>query len=212
MSPVSRSAHAVISPRVCAAALLALFIAPSSASAQLSTTRGWSFGAHLQGTSLTVEQGEANAGSGLGLRVGYGFNRIVTGFLHVDGGRIEVPGDEAIVGEWNLAHAELGARFHFANSLRRWVPYLETSIGARAVTVDDPQVDGQSVDRLSFNGNAFTLGAGLSTFVNPSLAIDVSLKFTGGRFTEVNVGEITARTLDVDASSTRFGIGVIWWP
>lgn len=212
MSPVSRSAHAAITPLACAAALLALFIAPSSASAQLSTTRGWSFGAHLQGTSLTVEQGEANSGSGLGLRVGYGFNRIVTGFLHVDGGRIEVPGDEAIVGEWNLAHAELGARFHFANSLRRWVPYLETSIGARAVTVDDPQVDGQSVDRLSFNGNAFTLGAGLSTFVKPSLAIDVSLKFTGGRFTEVNVGDITARTLDVDASSTRFGIGVIWWP
>lgn len=194
------------------AALLALIVMPATASAQLSTTRGWSFGAHLQGTSLTVEQGEANAGSGLGLRAGYGFNRIVTGFVHVDGGRIEVPGDEAIVGDWNLAHAELGARFHFANSLRRWVPYVETSVGARAVTVDNPQVDGQPVDRLSFNGGAFTLGAGLSTFVSKTLAIDVSLKFTGGRFTEVNVGDFTARTLDVDASSTRFGIGVIWWP
>ncbi len=212
MSPVSCPARVSVTSLGRVVALLALLVTPATVSAQLSTTRGWSFGAHLQGTSLTVEQGDANSGSGLGVRVGYGFNRLVTGFLHVDGGRIEVPGDEEIVGEWNLAHAELGARFHFANSLRRWVPYVETSIGARAVTVDNPQVDGQSVDRLSFNGNAFTLGAGLSTFVKPSLAIDVSLKFTGGRFTEVNVGDITARTLDVDASSTRFGIGVIWWP
>lgn len=192
------------------APLLALMVMPATASAQLSTTRGWSFGAHLQGTSLTVEQGDANAGSGLGVRAGYGFNRIVTGFVHVDGGRIDVP--DEIVGAWNLAHAEVGARFHFANSLRRWVPYVETSVGARAVTVDDAQVDGQPVDRLSFNGSAFTLGAGLSTFVSKTLAIDVSLKFTGGRFTEVDVGDFTARTLDVDASSTRFGIGVIWWP
>jgi opacity protein-like surface antigen len=194
------------------AALLALALMPASVSAQLSTTRGWSFGTHLQGTSLTVEEGAANSGSGLGIRVGYGFNRIVTGFLHADGARIEVPGGEQIVGEWNLAHAELGARFHFANSLRRWVPYLETSIGARAVSVDNPRVDGQSVETLRFNGNAFTVGGGVSTFVRKTLAVDVSLNFTGGRFTEVEVGDITARTLDVDASSARFGLGVIWWP
>jgi hypothetical protein len=102
-------------------ALLALLLVPTTATAQLSTTRGWSFGTHLQSISLTVEQGTANTGSGLGVRAGYGFNRIVTGFVHADGGRIDVPAGGDITGQWNLAHAEIGARFHLANSLRRWV-------------------------------------------------------------------------------------------
>lgn len=189
-----------------------LLVAPVSLSAQLSTTRGWSFGAHLQGTSLTVEGGDANSGGGLALRAGYGFNRIVTAFVHVDGSQIDVPQGENLIGQWNLAHAELGARFHFANSLRRWVPYLEASAGARVVTVDDAVVDGDETGDLSFNGGAVTFGAGVSTFFKPSLAFDVSLKWTGGTFTEVEVGNVSLRNLDIDASSFRFGIGLVWWP
>ncbi|MEQ1694120.1 MAG: hypothetical protein ABMA00_22725, partial [Gemmatimonas sp.] len=112
--------------------LVALVLVPA-ASAQRSTTRGWSLGVVAQGTSLEIEGGDASSGGALGFRVGYGFNRIVTGFVHVDGGAIEVADGEPLSGDWSLGHAELGARFHFANSLRRVVPWLETSIGARVV-------------------------------------------------------------------------------
>ncbi len=198
-------------------ALVALVLAssallPGKAAAQLSTTRGLSLGAYLQGTSLTIEGGDVNSGGGLGLRAGYGFNRIVTGFLHIDGAKIDVPDGSDLIGEWGLAHGEIGARFHFANSLRRWVPYLETSVGARAVTVKNASVEGEDANSVSFNGGAFTVGGGLNTFFNKSLSLDVSLRWTGGKFSEIDLGSVAVRNLDIDAASFRFGVGLVWWP
>ena len=190
----------------------ALLATPSRSAAQRSTTRGWSLGAHLLGTSLTPEGGSASSGGGLGVRAGYGFNRIFTGFVEIDGSKIDISESGTIVGSWNLAHAEVGARFHFANSLRRWVPYVETSVGARAVTVRDAEFAGQSTGNVTFNGGAFTIGTGLSTYFKPSLAFDVSLKWTGGKFTEIDLGDTALQNIDIDANSFRFGLGLIWWP
>ncbi len=195
-----------------ALAFCTVLLTPAVASAQLSTTRGWSLGAHLMGTSLTVEEGDANTGGGLGLRAGYGFNRIVTVFLQVDGSQIDIPVGENIAGQWALAHADVGARFHFANSLRRWVPYLDASIGARSVSVEDAELEGEAAGKVSFNGSAFTVGTGVSIFFKPSLALDVSLKFSNGTFNEVDVGSVSVQDLDIDASSVRFGVGLMWWP
>jgi len=208
-SPIPRPLHVLTLVSALAGALAA---SASPALSQLSTTRGWSFGAHVQGTSLTPEGGTNSSGGGLGIRAGYGFNRIVTGFVHVDGSQIDITEGGSIVGSWNLAHAELGARFHFANSLRRWVPYLETSVGARAVEVRDAEFAGESAGNVTFNGGAFTVGTGLSTYFKPSLAFDVSLKWTGGKFTEIDLGDIVQRNIDIDAASFRFGLGLIWWP
>lgn len=189
----------------------ALVLGPDTSAAQLSTTRGWSLGVHAIGTSLTVEGSEARNGGGMSAHVGYGFNRIVTGFLHVDGSQIEIDASQ-VNGTWGLAHAEVGARFHFANSLRRWVPYLEGSAGARSVGVQDATVSGQRAGKVSFNGPAVTFGAGLSTFFRRSLAFDLSMKWTGGQFTEVDVGGFALQNLEIDAASYRFGIGLVWWP
>lgn len=190
----------------------ALFAAPSQSAAQRSTTRGWSLGAHLLATSLTPEGGSASSGGGLGVRAGYGFNRIFTGFVEIDGSKIDISESGTIVGSWELAHAEVGARFHFANSLRRWVPYVETSVGARAVTVRDAEFAGRSTGNVTFNGGAFTVGTGLSAYLKPTLAFDASLKWTGGKFTEIDLGDTALQNLDIDANSFRFGLGFIWWP
>lgn len=196
------------------AALLpgALFLLPARGAAQRSTTRGWSLGAHLLGTSLTPEGGSTSSGGGLGVRAGYGFNRIFTGFVEIDGSRIDITESGTIIGSWELAHAEVGARFHFANSLRRWVPYVETSVGGRAVTVRDAEFAGQDRGNVTFNGGAFTVGTGLSAYLKPSLALDVSLKWTGGKFTEIDLGDTAIQNLDIKADSFRFGVGMIWWP
>lgn len=193
-------------------AVALLLLAPAVLSAQQSTTRGFSVGAHLQGSGLAVEQDDASTGGGLGVRVGYGFNRIITGFIQVDGSVIDIEAGGAVVGQWALAHADIGARFHFANSLRRWVPYLEASVGARTVGIDDAQLDGELFERVTFSGGAFTFGGGISTYLKPSLALDVSLKLTSGQFTEFDVGNAAIRNLDIDARSTRFGVGLVWWP
>ncbi len=207
MSPLPR----FIAPAVRRLGAL-LLLAPAAASAQASTTRGLSLGAHLMGTSLTVENGDAVGGGGFGLRLGYGFNRIVTGFVHVDGSRIDLESGSTIVGQWDLAHAEVGARFHFANSLRRWVPYLEASAGGRSVSVSDASVNGEAAGKISFSGGAVTFGGGLSTYLTRKVALDLSLKFTGGEFTKVDVGNLSVNSLDIDAASFRFGVGFVWWP
>lgn len=202
--------------RVARAAILLQSIAAltftATANAQRSTTRGVSLGAALQGTSLEVEGGDASSGGGLGLRVGYGFNRIVTGFVSIDGGEIDVNDKAALSGDWSLGHGEIGARFHFANSLRRVVPWLETSIGVRVVSVEHARANGTDAGKVTFNGGAFTLGGGLSTYLKPGLALDVGLRFTNGKFTEIDLGNVAVRNLDIDAKSVRFGVGLVWWP
>jgi hypothetical protein len=185
---------------------------PASALAQGSTTRGLSLGAQLMGTSLEVENGDRSAGGGFGLRVGYGFNRIVTAFVHIDGSSVEVEEGQSVGGEWDLGHAELGARFHFANSLRRWVPYLEASIGSRSVRVDDAEVNGQPAGDVTFSGAAVTFGGGVAVHFTRKLALDVSLRLTGGEFNKVDVGSVSVNDLDIDAASARFGLGLTWWP
>lgn len=111
-----------------------------------------------------------------------------------------------------MGHAEIGARFHFANSLRRWVPWVELAAGSRAVGVDAAEVDGQSAGDVTFNGGAFSVGGGLSTFFTRKLALDVSMKWTAGEFTEIDLGNLAVRNLDIDAASFRFGVGLVWWP
>jgi hypothetical protein len=186
-------------------------LAASPAAAQRSTTRGFTVGAHLQGAALSVEDDDAAGGGGLGARVGYGFNRRFTGYFELDGIVFDVENPE-LEGEWTMAHFDLGVRYNFANSLRRWVPFLEGAIGARAVSVEDATSDGEDVGTVTFSGGALSLGGGLSFFVREKFAIEGLVKLTGGSFEQIDVGDISVRNLDVEASSVRFKLGVAWWP
>ena len=184
------------------AALLAFAASMAAwpAVAQRSTTRGFTVGAHLQGASLTVEEGDPDGGGGLGARVGYGFNRRFTGYFETDAIVFDVANPD-FGGYWSMVHVDVGVRFNFANSLRRLVPFLEGAIGARAVNVDDANVDGDSVGELNFSGGAFSLGGGVSFFATEKLAIETIMKFSGGTFEQVDVGNLSVNNLDIDASS-----------
>jgi hypothetical protein len=103
-------------------------------------------------------------------------------------------------------------RYNFANSLRRWVPFLDAAIGARAVSVSDATSDGDDVGTVTFSGGALSLGGGISFFASQTFAIETLVKFTGGSFEEVEVGNVSVRNLEIEASSFRFKLGVSWWP
>jgi opacity protein-like surface antigen len=181
-------------------------------SAQNSTTRGLNLGVHVHAASLSVEGADAQEGGGLGIRIGYGLNRIITLYLELDGASVEVENAENLRGTWALGHVDFGARFHFANSLRRWVPYLEAAIGARAVSVSDPFVGNEEIDDVTFSGGAFSVGGGLDVYFTQTLALDLGLKFSTGEFNQIDVGAVSIRNLDIDANSTRFKVGIVWWP
>lgn len=179
---------------------------------QASTTRGFHLGFHLQGASLSVEGDDTpDEGGGAGIRVGYGINRIVTLFADLDGAVITVEDADNLSGEWGMAHVDFGGRFHFANSLRRWVPFLEAAVGFRSVGVDDALVNNETVESVSFNGGSFSIGGGLAVYFTETLALDVAARFTAGEFTEIEVGALSLRNLDIDANSGRFNLGLVWW-
>jgi Outer membrane protein beta-barrel domain len=187
---------------------------PSPADAQASTTRGWNLGFQLQGSSLTVEGEELETGGGAGLGVGYGFNRSWTLFLDLDGAvvrGVSVPDVPDVSGDWTMGHADLGIRYYFASSLRRWIPWVEAALGGRAVAIEDVMVDGEEVD-VALRGSTLSLGAGIGFYLTETLSLDFGARFTGGRFTERDVGDTTIRDVDLEAQSARWGFGLTWWP
>jgi len=183
----------------------------SNLRAQESTTRGFVVGAHLGGASLRPEDGDRSNGGGGGLFFGYGFNRSFQLMLQLDGMEFDVE-DTDVDGTWTMGHADLGLRYHFANSLRSWVPYLQAAISGRVAGVEDATVLGQPESDVEFLGSALTFGGGLLVYFNETLALDVQILWSGGRFTDVKVDNVTVSGLEIDATSTRFNIGVDWWP
>jgi hypothetical protein len=185
--------------------------AASPLAGQKSTTRGLNLGFHLQAASLSVQDGNSDGGAGAGFRIGYGLNRIITLYFELDGISVESEGSNEFRGTWSLAHTDLGARFHFASTLRSWVPYL-VAVGGRAATVSDATSNGAEVGDINFLGGSFSLGGGIYLYFTETFGLDVGLKLTGGEFDEVDLGPVIVDDLDIDASSSRFKVGIVWWP
>lgn len=194
------------------AALAALGAAPSLARAQESTTRGFVLGLHASGASLAVESEDRNTAGGAGLFFGYGVNRHFTIFLQLDGAEFDNQSTGDIEGKWAMGHADLGVRFNFANSLRSYVPFVLGAFGARAVGVQDPVVDGTQQNDVSFTGSSFTLGGGIDFYFTETFALDLALMWTSGQFDTIHVNNASVSGFDFDAKSTRFNVGIRWWP
>lgn len=190
--------------------LLACALFPGVGSGQVSTTRGLSLGFHLSTTTLSLEGGGPGRGTGAGFRGGYGLNRSVTVFAELDGASIHATDPNGRVsGSWALGQGDLGVRFHFANSLHRVVPWVEAALSGRVASVGGAAENG---DGVNLSGSAYTLGGGLSVYLERRMALDVGLSVASGGFTELGVGSITLHNLEIGAKSTRFSVGLVWWP
>lgn len=200
------------------AAALGLLVTTGSALAQQSTTRGFTLGIHASGASISIQDRDRDNAGGGGVRIGYGVNRRFTLFAQADGAEFDdaqfdaPPGTGNIEGPWTMAHIDLGARFHFANSLRRWVPYVQAALGYRAVSVSDPIVDGTARNEVTLSGAGVTLGGGIDFYFSRTLALDVQLLWTGGEFTTLKIDNVSVSGFDIDADSSRFNVGIAWWP
>ena len=194
-------------------AVLAALAGAPGLRAQESTTRGLNLGIHLQGSSLEPADGDRSNAGGGGILVGYGFNRTLELFLQLDGAEFEVR-DTDVDGDWRLGHGDIGLRFHFSNSLRRWVPYLQGGVSLRVASVDDAEIDQQTVTgRAGIFGGALMLGGGMMVFFSQTLAADFQLAWTGGEFTEAKIGDVTLELPEpYEARTSRLNIGISWWP
>jgi len=190
----------------------AFALQPVASAAQESTTRGFAIGLHLSGASLSIEDEERDEAGGGGLTVGYGLNRNITLFLQLDGAQFDEQSTGTVTGDWTMGHADIGVRYNFANSLRRWVPYLQGAFGYRAVAVTDPVVDNVQREEVEISGSGLTLGGGIGVHLTETFALDAQLLWTGGEFNTLRVDNTSQSGFDVDATSARFNLGILWWP
>lgn len=195
-------------------AALAFFLVVDQAAAQESTTRGFTFGLHVTGASLEVEgaNNDRESAGGGGIRVGYGLNRNFTLFVRADGAKFDDLTTDNVEGQWTMGHFDIGARYNFANSLRRWIPFVEAALGYRAVSVDNPVVDNIPRNELSITGAGLTLGGGVDYYFSETWALDLQLLWTGGEFTTLRIDNVSTSGLAFDATSSRVTLGVAWWP
>lgn len=195
--------------RLSCATLLASLLAWAPAEAQQSTTRGFTLGLDLGASAISFEGNDADSGGNVGLRIGYGVNRIVTLYAAFQGANLDSENFTQFQ-EVTVAHVDLGVRLHIANSRRRWVPYGDVALTPRVVSAD--VLDNNEVRTIDFSGGALTLGGGLAVYLAESWALDLNLKWSGGEFTEVDLGSVTLENLDIDSTSGRITMGVTWWP
>lgn len=184
--------------------LLASPGAAQSESPTRSTTTGLSIGVHASGASLFLVEDESRTqGGGLGLNVGFGFNPGFALHLSTSGAVLDPAGGD----NWLLGHADLEARFNFADASRSWVPHLAVGVGFRTANFE---VDNDADPVGEWHGNpGFTMGGGISYFLSPSVSMDAFLRYSFGNLRRLTCPK-SGETSSTCATSTRLNLGASW--
>lgn len=196
-----------------AAGMLAL-IAPI-ASAQKSNTQGFMANVHLLGAGLTRPEGEgekndAESGSGIGARLGWGFSPNFTIFVGVDAAEMKFKSDTAGPDKhYGLVHFDLGATYYFANPNRKLIPYIEVAASGRSIVIES---DVTGVGDYLQNGGAYTFGAGINYYFARPVALSAGLTLSVGRFENAEFGGGEVPGTEGDAVSSRLKVGLAFFP
>ena len=150
------------------------------------------------------------SGPGVAALLGWGVTKNFALILDASGARIS-----SLAGDYDLAHVDVGGRWHFVNR-SAFVPFVEVGYAGRAAMKQDAILsDGQGntyTGDLSIMGGGVSLGGGLEYFVTSGIALGGAFKWTSGQFTQVRFDNVTVDGLDVDATSARFNMGFTWYP
>jgi opacity protein-like surface antigen len=190
-----------------ASVLLSAFLAATASAQRAADVKGFHFGGALSATSIEMDEtsftdDERESGLGLNLNAGYNFNRNFGLIVALTGASIDDEG----TGDFRVGHADLGGRVSFPGR-SAFVPYLELALTAMSA---DFEVQGQDVE---LEGGGLTLGAGLNYFFSPRVAFDASLRFTGGKFTKIQINDRDAGDVDeLDVNTSRLNLGIAFYP
>jgi opacity protein-like surface antigen len=193
--------------------VIGLTVATSAEAQESSRTEKLMLSFGLGGASIDSDEleSERETGGGFSAQLGWGFTRRFT--LLADASGAVLGGDDE---EFVLVHFDLLGRFHLGSTRGKWIPYLEGGLSARVAAVDDLIIDDgsgnpQQVD-LEISGGGLTLGGGILYHLSPAWALGASLRITSGEFSTVKFNNVSIEGFEVDATSTRFNIGVTWRP
>ncbi|MEO0558853.1 MAG: outer membrane beta-barrel protein [Bacteroidota bacterium] len=192
--------------------LLTLLLLTPVATAQ-APTEGFTVAPRIVSVGVATDNGDnADGGGGLGLRIGYGFTKTVTGYVSVEGASIE-PGDDGVFRNdeaYALGSFDLGAQFNLLPS-SGINPFLRVALNGTTARYN---VDGLSTaNDPEVRGGGLTLGAGAEIRLSQVLGLELALDVTGGTIQELEVGNITiAGNGDDEYATARLGLGLVWRP
>lgn len=150
------------------------------------------------------------SGAGLAALLGWGFTKNFA--MVVDGSAARI---SSLDGDFNLAHVDVGGRWHFV-SRASVVPFVEIGYSGRAASKQQALMsDGNGTmyaGDLKILGSGASLGGGFQYYPVPTMAIGGALKWTTGKFTRVQFDNVTVDGLSIDATSARFNMGFTWYP
>jgi len=175
-------------------------------------TSGLMLGLSFDASSIRSDDlnSSTESGPGAAALLGWGVTKNFALILDASGARIS-----SLDGDYDLAHVDIGGRWHFVNR-SAFVPFVEVGYAGRAATKQGAILsDGQGntyTGDLSILGGGVSLGGGLEYFVTPGIALGGAVKWTSGQFTRVKFDNVTVDGLQLDATSARFNMGFTWYP
>ena len=178
----------------------------SNGSSSPGYTEGFFLSVRAGGRGLTAED-EADLGKGIGAKLGYGPVPGLTLYLGGDLARLNVAESNvpSVTAErYTLVLADLGAQFNFRATSGRLIPYLEAALTG---IVSRYETDGELA---IFSGSGGSFGGGLKYFVAPALALDGGLRFTFGKYRQLEVGR-DDRDVDLNLSSAQLDVGLTFY-
>jgi hypothetical protein len=151
------------------------------------------------------------SGAGMAAQLGWGFTKNFALVLDASAARIA-----SLNGDFDLAHVDVGGRWHFVSMRSGLVPFVEVGYSGRAATKQGAlMTDGAGnmyTGDLSILGGGVSLGGGFHYFVAPTWAIGGALKWTTGQFSRVQFDNVSVDGFQIDATSARFNMGFTWFP
>ncbi|HEX2165627.1 MAG TPA: hypothetical protein VHG09_00195 [Longimicrobiales bacterium] len=167
------------------------------------------------GLRLNVHAGAAQLGSGSdgargigpGASLAYGNSRWFTGFVTWD--RVPMSDGEL---EFDLRHLDAGVRVWLRGADASLVPFVLGSYTWRRADYGEIPFLGEPMT-VEVHGGGLTFGAGAAYYLSPRLALEGSVKRTGGAMDHVDANGLTIRPdeMGIRDESWRLNVGLSWW-
>jgi len=150
------------------------------------------------------------SGLGFGAKLAYGIDQNIEVFLAIRqiGFKQEFDWDA-----YKVNNVDIGGRYNFGATLRRFRPFLEAALSFHSLVIDPITFDGTTVFKLESSGAGLTLGGGCHIYILPNLSANANGKLTFGNFTSTSLSgtEVDNIQESLDFAMTTIQLGLTYF-
>ena len=150
------------------------------------------------------------SGLGFGAKLAYGIDQNIEVFLAIRqiGFKQEFDWDA-----YKVNNVDIGGRYNFGATLRRFRPFLEAALSFHSLVIDPITFDGTTVFKLESSGAGLTIGGGCHIFILPNLSANANGKLTFGNFTSTSLSgtEVDNIQESLDFAMTTIQLGLTYF-